>query len=414
MALLAVGQMTESPHARLVACALLTLSCACSDDAVGPAAIDDTPGEVAWLAVDAGLVGSCAIADGGAAYCWGRSLLPACAGAACATPTRVPGMVASFRSVETASQFVCGVTDAGDVYCWGKVYVGSLGDGTTLVSETQVRVAIPEPVVVVTVSFEHACALTGEGVAYCWGGIGNKLGLGGGADRAAAPQPVATSLRFRSISAGTTQTCAVTAGDEGFCWGGGYGSLGVGAADTSCAYSDACLDTPAHMAVAGSHQWISIDAGNGFTCGVTLDHRGYCWGAIKNRDDVTLPFGVLGTGDVSGSKTPQPVAGALQFQEIATGTRHACGVTLDGGAYCWGSNHSGELGVGFQGGSASTPQPVVGRLRFSALSAGEHTCAVSVNRNVFCWGIAAGGGLGGGTIAPGSQAFPARILLPGP
>src|SRR3990170_6906499 len=78
MALLAVGQMTESPHARLVACALLTLSCACSDDAVGPAAIDDTPGEVAWLAVDAGLVGSCAIADGGAAYCWGRSLLPAC------------------------------------------------------------------------------------------------------------------------------------------------------------------------------------------------------------------------------------------------------------------------------------------------------------------------------------------------
>jgi alpha-tubulin suppressor-like RCC1 family protein len=382
----------------------------CAKDATGPR-VDDAPGQVSWLTVDAG-EGSCAVAEGGAAYSWGSSLLPACSGATCARPTPVPGASAAFTSVVTGDLFACGVTDQQEAYCWGRVFVGSLGDGATLSSATPVKVAIPEAVLAVTAGYEHACALSTAGAAYCWGGIGSKLGLANGVDRAAAPQPVATSLRFASISAGTTQTCALTADHEAYCWGGGYGSLGVGARDTSCAISDSCLDTPVPMRVDGSYLWASISAGNGFTCGVTLDHQGYCWGAVKNRDDMMPAYGVLGNGGLAGSKAPQPVRGGLLFQAIATGIRHACGLVLDGAAYCWGSDGGGELAIGYRAFAVTTPQPVIGGLRFAALGAGEHSCGVSVNRNIFCWGIATLGGLGTGILAVPPPDSPVRILSP--
>jgi alpha-tubulin suppressor-like RCC1 family protein len=40
------------------------------------------------------------------------------------------------------------------------------------------------------------------------------------------------------------------------------------------------------------------------------------------------------------------VAGNLTLTQLSAGYSHACGVTPEGRAYCWGDNHYGELGDG--------------------------------------------------------------------
>jgi alpha-tubulin suppressor-like RCC1 family protein len=40
------------------------------------------------------------------------------------------------------------------------------------------------------------------------------------------------------------------------------------------------------------------------------------------------------------------VSTTLAFTAITVGASHACGLTIDGGVYCWGSNARGQLGDG--------------------------------------------------------------------
>lgn len=380
--------------------AMLLVAVACSDPLTGPRIAPDVPGQVKWIAFDAGTYNSCAIAEGGIAYCWGLSLVEGCTDPGCTLgplPTRIKGPAPAFSAVASGGGFHCGVTAASEAYCWGEK---SLGEGTIKSSASPVRVAMATPVRVVATGYGNACLLTSEGVAYCWSG------------QTGTPQPVATSLRFTSISAGTTQTCAISVDAEAYCWGGGYGSLGVGARDTSCAISDSCLNSATPLMVDGGLRWASISAGNAFTCGVTVDHKGYCWGAVRNNGDPNPPLGVLGNGTFAGSKAPVPVSGGLLFRSIETGTRQACGLTMEGAAYCWGNNTGGELGTGGAGGRFATPQPVAGDLRFSVLALADHSCGLTVNANLYCWGATFGGLLGTGQTRPGTQPFPARVLPP--
>ena len=148
------------------------------------------------------------------------------------------------------------------------------------------------------------------------------------------------------------------------------------------------------------------------TCGVTSDGRGFCWGAIKNYEDPNLPYGLLGDCTFSGSRFPVAVAGDLRFRQIVAGTRHVCGLTTDGKAWCWGSNESAQLGVGSHGGRSPLPLGVAGALEFESLSLADHSCGLTSRGNIYCWGITYGGLLGDGTSGPGVRTLPTRLARP--
>jgi alpha-tubulin suppressor-like RCC1 family protein len=98
---------------------------------------------------------------------------------------------------------------------------------------------------------------------------------------------------------------------------------------------------------------------------------------------------------------------------VAAGGAHSCALDADGGAWCWGSNSGGQLGVSRRHGSASTPVQVSGGHAFRAIAAGaRHTCALDLEDRAWCWGSNDSGQLGDGTFS--ERDAPRRVAFGGP
>ena len=132
----------------------------------------------------------------------------------------------------------------------------------------------------------------------------------------------------------------------------------------------------------------AISAGGSHSCAVA-DGRAFCWGSNDFWNTSATNVLVRTAVDTSGALAGKTVTA------ISTGGSHTCAVA-EGRAYCWGSNHSGELG---NNSTVDSLVPVAvdvsGALAgktVTAISAGSgHTCAVAEGR-AYCWGSNGWGG----------------------
>ena len=95
------------------------------------------------------------------------------------------------------------------------------------------------------------------------------------------------------------------------------------------------------------------------------------------------------------------------WESVTAGYTTACGIDLNGRAYCWGDNRHGALGNGTTSisGDDSIPVAVSGNLTWTAITAGgyyggpfrNHVCAVAANGDAYCWGYNGTGQLGNNT-----------------
>jgi alpha-tubulin suppressor-like RCC1 family protein len=220
------------------------------------------------------------------------------------------------------------------------------------------------------------------------------------------------------VSAGDQFTCGLTTDGVPFCWGLNLnGQLGLGT-DTGpelCFTGDgdnACSMKPAR--VRGGLIFSRLGTGSSHACGLTRDGTAYCWGASF--------AGQLGRGTSTGEELkPARVAGSLVFGSLDIGGFHSCGVTTDRAAWCWGSNLSGELGTGSAAGPETCPElatPCATRpvraasglvFRDVVPGSGSHTCGLTMARRIYCWGANGEGQLGDGTTR--SSAKPRRVVL---
>ena len=72
--------------------------------------------------------------------------------------------------------------------------------------------------------------------------------------------------------------------------------------------------------VAGGLRFRSVSAGAAFTCGVTVEGDGYCWGRNES--------GQLGDGTLTGRHLPTRLSGGHEFVAIEAGLQNACAIVL--------------------------------------------------------------------------------------
>ena len=350
-------------------------------------------------AVAAGAGRSCALTTGGQPFCWGNGpcfWLCALASSPAATglvPEAVPSAPV-LRQLAAGGGVECGVTSAGAGVCWGS---GPLGVSGTSYSTTPVtiagghaweRLAVGSGIPFMSGTF--ACGLRADSTAWCWGDnrdgqlgrdtVPDTCDAGGPYPCAREPVAVQGGARFVALTAGGAHTCGVTASGTALCWGNNdRGQLGDGSTNTRA--------TPAP--VVGGLTFTAIAAGVTHTCGVSGTSV-YCWGANDMRqlgratsDTVAHPSPLLvpavsgvarlAAGDRTCGLTvggqlgcwgagapPATIALPATVTDVAVGVGHACAVTTDGRARCWGRNGAGQLGAWTTSPESLVPLAVAG------------------------------------------------------
>jgi alpha-tubulin suppressor-like RCC1 family protein len=308
-----------------------------------------------FLDVRAGAEHTCGLTTANQIFCWGSNtdgqLGDGSNSQYSLEPVRLAG-ARRYRQLRVGEDHACAIAFSGVTFCWGANEDGQLGDGTTTGRRAPVRVAGGIGFNHVSTGAFHTCGLTSTRKAYCWGL--NRTGQIG--DRTSTtrltPAAVSGGIAFATISAGGAHTCGVGTDHQAYCWGWNrYGSLGDGTTDRH--------SRP--LPVAGGLAFSGVSAGAAHTCGVTTDKRAYCWGynwygQVGDGTDATggEPF-------VVDRLRPVAVAGSLHFDAVLAADgrfgNYTCGVTTDARGYCWGENTEGYLGDGTTM-SRSTPGPI--------------------------------------------------------
>jgi alpha-tubulin suppressor-like RCC1 family protein len=261
--------------------------------------------------------------------------------------------------------------------------------------------ALPAPTEL-AVGAAHACRILGAGTLYCWGrGSEGQLGRGEFEAVPALPGQVFDAASFSTVVAGRSHTCALDTEGLAWCWGSNeLGQLGIDAeAQVACG---AAVCSPVPAPVVGNRRFVSLAAGDQFTCGLEAEGSAWCWG-LGDVGQLGQPI----SGDCAGNRcsfVPVRVQGEQRLRMLSAGRAHVCGLTEDGEAVCWGYNDQGQLGRSDRVDSP-IPRPVASDTRFVQVSAGGlHTCAVTSDAAAWCWGIDAIGA--GPTILESSVPVP--------
>ena len=303
----------------------------------------------------------------------------------------LPGhnLPAAVVQMSAGLQRTCVLLQTGSIQCWGPNFFGDLGNGSDESSfdPTQV-VGLTRGITTLVGGNRHLCALSDQGRVSCWGdNREGHLGTGDGESANSPVTPEGLESGVTALHGSNAGTCAQMEDGQFLCWGpNNGGALGVGDDKVKTTPTPLTLldETPVMLAIGGSH-----------TCALLEGGAAECWG-----DNFAGQLGVAGTNVLTTTTAlvkglPGPIT------SIRAGERNTCAILEDSRLWCWGWNHSGELGAGSAVLTSTVPLPVVGLGADVAdvVIGAVHSCAILTNGELRCWGQDGDGQLGIGTDA---------------
>lgn len=322
----------------------------------------------------------------------------------------------SFMQGSTGWRYSHFLASDGTLVGWGSNYDGQVGTTNTASSQPvpglvdSSGVLSGRRVVSVIAGQSHTLALCADGTLAAWGY--NYYGQFGGGlvdyrswIPLVVPQTGALSgKRVVSLAAGQNHSLAVCSDGTVAAWGSNYrGGLG----------NDGNLDRaiPVSVSVKGAlagKRVVAVAAGNNHSLALCSDGTVVAWG--DNSE------GQLGDNSLIDRRVPVAVdrSGVLAGKTvtaIAAGLYHSLALCSDGTVVAWGTNSSGQLGV-----SGSSDQLVPVAVGVTGALAGRTVVGIAAYRSgslarcsdgsLVTWGSNSSGELGIGTTSPSSSSVP--------
>jgi alpha-tubulin suppressor-like RCC1 family protein len=236
--------------------------------------------------------------------------------------------------------------------------------------------------------FHHSLALTTDGKVYAWGhNYYGQLGLGnsGVGTNKYSPNRIPNLSNVSGIAAGEYYSLALTNDGKVYAWGyNGYGQLGLG--NTTNQSSPVHVSSLSNVAGIAANTENNSSTGASHSLAFTNDGKVYSWGSNST--------GQLGLGNNTDQSRPVHVSSLSNVSGITAGGNHSFALTNDGKVYAWGDNGGGQLGLGNRV-ERNIPAHVSSLSNVSGIAAGEyHSLAFTNNGNVYAWGYNGYGQLG--------------------
>lgn len=290
---------------------------------------------------------------------------------------------------------------------WGFGGLGQLGHGWQVVNSgpvAPVRLPLIEGSQRLTAAsgLYHILALTDAGHLVGWG-MNNQGQLLDQATLYWVPRRldvpgVPPGTRFVAVEASCDYSFAIAEDGRVYGWGlNQSGELGNGTTRASRTATKVALPEGVKITRLESDYRMAL----------ALDDQGrvYTWGLLDNE----------------ARPTPAPVTGGLPPDDpvvAIASSYHQVVLTKSGKLFAWGSNETGQLGIGEDGGARATPAPVdmsgaLAGVRIRDIKVGvAHTLALSDDGRVFAWGYNTSGSLGDGTTTHRNR--PVEVVFDGP
>lgn len=231
------------------------------------------------------------------------------------------------------SEFGCYIKNKA-LYCFGNNTYGQIGNGTTGGTVSMPYQVFSSGVTDISLGYYHACAIKSSSV-YCWGL--NKYGalgrgFGSSTDNTTYPTPAVISGLSGSATSVYLEryvSCAISSYSDAYCWGDTTYGRGDGtyAADNS--------QTTPYLVSSSVGTVQEIAPGAFAHCLLNSSGEVYCWGTAN----------LIGNGNTGSSIIPTATKVINSGAKKITGFTSKCAIVNEW-IKCWGTNSSGQLGVG--------------------------------------------------------------------
>jgi len=307
----------------------------------------------------------------------------------------------------------------GTLWSWGFNQNGQLGQGNFGDLKKPTLVGTNKDWVTVSAGQYHSAAINKAGELYMWGrNASGQLGDGTVSDRpdptlialptvyqtaveaAATAAGVTFKLAWTQVAAGADHTLARMNDGTLWAWGSNFSgqlgrvSLAAGAAITAAGAAPAL--SPGRVVVLRANgtedvaSWSRLAAGGAHSLAVRSSGELYVWGSNLS--------GQLGLGNNTNMTTPVRLGTDGDWSQIAAGADHSVAIRLNGTFWSWGSNGDGQLGTGSQS-NVTQPTQVGSGNNWVKLAAGRFSSyGLRTDGMLLGWGRNVEGQLGNGTV----------------